>query len=68
MKTGLIFLRALRFALVLPTLCLCGCSSTSAEKEQAPDDETHVSTMPWNKPQKWEGKKAIGGGGPGVGY
>lgn len=64
-------LRAIGFACFFLLLGFTGgCGSTSGEKqqtaEQTPQDEEQVSTIPWNKPEKWERKGAIGSGG--VGY
>jgi uncharacterized protein YceK len=38
---------------------LGGCATTSDKDKE----EEKVSTIPWNKPQKWEKKGPIGGGG-----
>ncbi len=60
-------LRGLSFAASLLLLALSGCGTTEGT-EKAQSDEDHVSTIPWNKPQKWENKSVLGAGGPGVGY
>ena len=57
-------MRSIRFALILLALCLGGCGTPNGT-EKVESDETKVSTIPWNKPQKWEGKSGLGGG---VGY
>jgi len=31
-----------------------------------PEDPNHVSTIPWNRPEKWEGQGAMGGMMPGT--
>ena len=49
---GLLFLGAL---LVLLTAC--------AHDEQ-PADPNRVSTIPWNRPEKWEGQGPLGGFSP----
>jgi hypothetical protein len=48
-----------------------GCGSTSGEKQtestsEEPPKEEQVSSIPWNKPEKWERRGSIGSGG--VGY
>jgi hypothetical protein len=44
-----------------------GCGTTSGEQTQAAgEDQEQVSTIPWNKPQKWEQKSL--GTGAGMGY
>ncbi|MDK3157200.1 hypothetical protein QPK87_11505 [Kamptonema cortianum] len=40
--------------LALPAF-LTGCSSS------APEEKQNVSSIPWNRPQKWEGGGALGG-------
>jgi len=59
-------LRGLPLAASLLLLALSGCGTTEGT-EKTESDEDHVSTIPWNKPQKWENKNVMGGGG-GVGY
>jgi hypothetical protein len=39
---------------------LAGCAS-----EEVKDDPNRVSTIPWNRPEKWEGQGALGGFMPG---
>lgn len=34
---------------------LCGCAETE------PQDPNRVSTIPWNRPEKWEGQGPMGG-------
>ena len=41
-----------------------GCAST----ETASSTDSDVTTIPWNKPQSWEGKGPLGGFAPGGGY
>jgi uncharacterized lipoprotein YmbA len=43
----------MRWIFLAAVLALAGCSST-----RNPDD---VSTIPWNRPQSWEGTGALGG-------
>jgi hypothetical protein len=31
-----------------------------------PQDPNHVSNIPWNRPESWEGKGAMGGFAPGT--
>jgi len=46
------WLLLLTFA-VMTGLC-AGCASTSSSDEK-------ISTIPWNRPQSWEGSGALGG-------
>jgi hypothetical protein len=48
------------FLLLLLGLCtlLSGCADTTADPDR-------VSTIPWNRPEKWEGQGALGGMMPG---
>jgi outer membrane biogenesis lipoprotein LolB len=43
----------------LSALFLTSCASTEEDPTKA--DREKVSTVPWNKPQSWEGKGALGG-------
>lgn len=45
-------------------LCTGGCATTT-ETASADEDQEKVSTIPWNKPQKWENRSV---GSTGVGY
>jgi hypothetical protein len=36
-------------------------SCATKEKDVTKADREKVSTVPWNKPQSWEGKGALGG-------
>lgn len=45
------------FLLFLVPLLFCQCASTNNE----PKDREEVSTLPWNRPQRWEGQGALGG-------
>ena len=38
-----------------------GCASTKEE-----DDPTRVSTIPWNRPERWESQGPLGGMMPGT--
>ena len=51
----------LLFICVSATLLAAGCAST--------DESDSVSSIPWNRPQSWEGKGPMGGAGgmPGTG-
>lgn len=44
------------FAFVLAGL-LCGCASS----QNPPPNQERVSSIPWNRPEKWEGTGALGG-------
>lgn len=50
------FLAAL--LLLSATVFLPGCASTE------PEDPNRVSTIPWNRPEKWEGQGPLGGFAP----
>jgi len=53
------------FALVLLSgglFFLPGCASDE------PKDPNSVSSIPWNRPEKWEGQGALGGFSPHVDY
>ncbi|MDB6155073.1 MAG: hypothetical protein JWL90_3526 [Chthoniobacteraceae bacterium] len=50
------FLALLFFAGAIAALS--GCASTE------PEDPNRVSSIPWNRPQKWEGQGALGGMAP----
>ena len=61
--------RILALALLASTLLgLTGCGSRESE------DPNRVSSIPWNRPQPWEGQGPLGGfgqpgrGGPGGSY
>jgi hypothetical protein len=41
-------------------LAVNGCASNSGSASSSSSDEP-VSTIPWNKPQRWEGGGAMGG-------
>lgn len=47
--------RILALAALLLAAGLGGCAS-----EQTEDDPTRVSTIPWNRPEKWEGQGPLG--------
>lgn len=43
---------------------MTGCASTEpAKTAPPPNKENDVSTLPWNRPQSWEGKGMLGGMG-----
>lgn len=44
------------FFLLVFAVVLTGCGGNSSAQ-----DQNHVSTIPWNKPEKWEGTGALGG-------
>jgi hypothetical protein len=39
-------------------LIMCGCATDQ------PEDPNRVSTMPWNRPERWEGQGPLGGFNP----
>ncbi|MFZ5805881.1 MAG: lipoprotein [Verrucomicrobiota bacterium] len=43
--------------ILLPLILLAGC----AEDQQQTTSEQRVSTIPWNKPERWEGQGQLGG-------
>ena len=47
-------MRLLLFTLLV-CLSLCQCASNQ------PKDREEISTLPWNRPQRWEGQGALGG-------
>ncbi len=49
-----LLLSSLLLATFLAMVTGCASSSASADQEQ-------VSTLPWNRPQKWEGTGMLGG-------
>ena len=52
------------FAILLAAfvgLLLGGCADSGK-----PEDPNHVSNIPWNRPESWEGKGAMGGFSPGT--
>ncbi len=44
--------------LALTLLAASGCATSQSE------DPNRVSTIPWNRPEKWEGQGALGGFNP----
>lgn len=50
---------SLSFA-VLALVGLTGCASTEP-KDSTMEGREKYSTVPWNKPQNWEGKGVLGG-------
>lgn len=48
------------FLLSLITVFVTGCAS-SEKQAQSSDTTAPVSTIPWNRPQSWEGGGALGG-------
>jgi hypothetical protein len=40
---------------------VAGCASSEPEKPKPPQADRDVSTLPWNRPQNWEGKGVLGG-------
>lgn len=45
----------LHFSLLSLITLFSGCASNE------PADREEVSTLPWNRPQRWEGQGALGG-------
>lgn len=45
-------------SLLLVILCGAGVSGCATSEK---DDADRVSTIPWNRPQKWEGQGMLGG-------
>ena len=51
----------LQLLLLLAALSfLAGCASTKSNADVDPNGET-PSTIPWNRPESWEGGGALGG-------
>jgi len=42
---------------MVAAVLLAGCAGT----ETAADDPNRVSTIPWNRPERWEGAGPLGG-------
>ena len=53
MKTGLQF-----FLAIILLLACAGCADTSTANKT---DNRSATTIPWNRPEKWEGTGALGG-------
>jgi hypothetical protein len=52
----------LLFLTVLVGLFACSLTSCATKEEDVTKaDREKISTVPWNKPQSWEGKGALGG-------
>ena len=47
------------FALVILLAAAAGFSGCASEEQQ--NDPNRVSTIPWNRPESWEGQGALGG-------
>jgi len=45
-------------AVVFLILCAAGCSSTDEQQQQ---ENPNASSIPWNRPQTWEGQGMLGG-------
>ncbi len=41
----------------LGSVFITGCATDTGKS----DDPNHVSTIPWNRPEKWEGQGPMGG-------
>ena len=52
--------RLLFLALLGASALLTGCASTATE------DPNRVSTIPWNRPERWESQGGLGGFMPGT--
>jgi hypothetical protein len=50
-------------ACLTATLSLGGCAASERE-----NDPNQVSTIPWNRPQPWEGNSGLGGFNPQTQY
>ena len=42
-------------------LLLSGCASETASRSNNLTDTGHVNTIPWNRPERWEGTGTLGG-------
>jgi hypothetical protein len=51
-------------ALSLLFLGLLALSFASCATDDQPKDPNKVSTIPWNRPEKWEGQGPLGGFSP----
>lgn len=50
-----------RLYLFLATVLLCTACASSASKDSTREGRAKYSTVPWNRPQNWEGKGVLGG-------
>jgi hypothetical protein len=57
-------MRTVLFAIILGVLMGLGACATTDQ----PKDPDQVTSIPWNRPQPWEGRGPFGGFSPGVGY
>jgi hypothetical protein len=53
-------------SLVLLLLLVLSALLTSCVSEEPKDDSNRVSTIPWNRPERWESQGALGGFMPGT--
>lgn len=49
------------FLLSLIAVLITGCASSEKQADGTAPDARPVSTIPWNRPQSWEGGGALGG-------
>lgn len=49
------------FLTALSAILFTGCASSDQQTQNSTDTTAPVSTIPWNKPQSWEGGGAMGG-------
>jgi hypothetical protein len=53
-------IRLLAAALLM--LCAGGCASSDSQpQQQAQDQNPNASSIPWNRPESWEGQGMLGG-------
>ena len=45
-------------------LLFCGLCFLAGCASDEPEDPNRVSSIPWNRPEKWEGQGAMGGFNP----
>jgi len=50
------------FLAIAAIICLSACQSDQSQ----PQDPNKVSTIPWNRPETWEGSGGLGGMMPGT--
>lgn len=54
-------MKFLQLALLLASAALCAACASSESKDSTREGREKYSTVPWNRPQNWEGKGVLGG-------
>ncbi len=53
-------MRVAFLAVFLATLILSGCASSTEEHQRYRTEQAAGGSLPWNRPQSWEGPGALG--------